>query len=248
MHSPRPGGRPLLTTRVVLWNVLSGRAWVLTAGIASSEVCSSSTLVIARIALTRHTLARVTSIHTRPTHPLAPSHHVLLLLLCLLLLPLGLGHVAGVSCLLLARVASPGCHHAGVTRLSPPARRITRGATRRAIARGILAWLGLSVVSGIALLARKLVMLGMVVCTRGLLLLLLMLLLLLLLLVFTTAPEQLQILTSRGLAAVICHLICCGAKVSQVSKTVKTSQVIPEYFGEVFHYVVLDSLPSCVAI
>ena len=248
MHSPWPGGRPLLTTGVVLWNVLSGRAWVLTAGIASSEVCSSSSLVIARIALTRHTLARVTSIHTRPTHPLAPSHHVLLLLLCLLLLPLGLGHVAGVSCLLLTRVASPGSHHAGVARLSPPARRIARGATRRAIARGILAWLGLSVVSGIVLLARKLVMLGMVVCTRGLLLLLMLLLLLLLLLVFTTAPEQLQILTSRGLAAVICHLICCGAKVSQVSKTVKTSQVIPEYFGEVFHYVVLDSLPSCVAI
>ena len=237
-----------MTTGVVLWNVLSGRVWVLTAGIASSEVCSSCSLVIARIALTRHTLARVTSIHTRPSHPLAPSHHVLLLLLRLLLLPLGLRHVAGVACLLLTRVTSPGCHHAGVTRLSPPTWRITRGATRRTIARRILAWLGLSVVSGVVLLARKLMMLGMVVCTRGLLLLLFMLLLLLLLLVFTTAPKQLQILTSRGLAAVICHLICCGAKVSQVSKTVKTSQVIPEYFGEVFHYVVLDSLPSCVAI
>jgi len=58
-------------------------------------------------------------------------------------------------------------------------------------------------------------MLGMVVGTRGLLLLLLlMLLLLLLLLVFTTAPKQLQILASGGLATVVCHLICCGAKVS----------------------------------
>ena len=91
--------------------------------------------------------------------------------------------------------------------MSPPTRGITGGATRGAIARGILAWLGLSVVSGVVLLTRKLMMLGMVVGTRGLLLLLLMLLLLLLLLVFTTAPEQLQILASGGLAAVVCHLI-----------------------------------------
>ena len=248
MHSPGPGARPLLTSGIVLWNVLSGRAWVLTTGISSSKVCSSSSLVIARISLTRHPLARVASIHPRSAHPLASSHHGLLLLLCLLLLPLGLRHVAGVASLLLTRVSAPGRHHAGVTSLSPPTRGITGGATRGAIARGILAWLGLSVVSGVVLLARKLMMLGMVVGTRGLLLLLLMLLLLLLLLVFTTAPKQLQILTSGGLAAVVCHLICRGAKVSKVSKTVKTSQVIPEDFGEVFHFVVLDSLPSCVAI
>ena len=248
MHSPGPGARPLLTCGIVLWNVLSGRAWVLTTGISSSKVCSSSSLVIARISLTRHPLARVASIHPRSAHPLASSHHGLLLLLCLLLLPLGLRHVAGVASLLLTRVSAPGRHHAGVTSLSPPTRGITGGATRGAIARGILAWLGLSVVSGVVLLARKLMMLGMVVGTRGLLLLLLMLLLLLLLLVFTTAPKQLQILTSGGLAAVVCHLICRGAKVSKVSKTVKTSQVIPEDFGEVFHFVVLDSLPSCVAI
>ena len=208
MHSPGPGGRPLLTSGVVLWNVLSGPAWVLTSapGVASSEVGSSSSLVIAGVTLTRHALARVTSIHPRSAHSLAPSHHVLLLLLCLLLLPLGLGHVAGVASLLLARVAAPR-HHAGVTRLSPPTRGVAGGATRGAIARGVLARLRLSVVSGVVLLARKLVMLGMVVGTRGLLLLLLMLLLLLLL-VFTTAPKQLQVLTSGGLAAVVCHLIC----------------------------------------
>lgn len=210
MHSPWPRGRPLLTSGVVLWNVLSGPAWVLASGIASSKVCSSSSLVIAGVGLTG-----VAAIHTRPAHPLATGHHVLLLLLCLLLLPLGLGHVARIASLLLTRVASPGAHHGGVTRLlSSSTRRIARGATWGTIARGILAWLWLSVVSGVVLLARKLMMLGMVVGTRGLLLLLLLLMLLLLLLVFTTAPKQLQILASGGLAAVICHLICCGAKVT----------------------------------
>ena len=197
-----------MTSGVVLWNVLSGPARVLASRIASSEVCSSSSLVIAGVALTRHTLTRVTAIHPRPTHPLATSHHVLLLLLLLLLLPLGLGHVARIASLLLTRVASSCAHHAGVTRLlSSSTWGIARGAARRTIARGILAWLWLSVVSGVVLLARKLMMLGMVVGTRGLLLLLLMLLLLLLLLVFTTAPKQLQILASGGLAAVVCHLI-----------------------------------------
>lgn len=118
-----------MTSGVVLWNVLSGPAWVLASGIASSEVCSSSSLVIAGVGLTRHSLTRVAAIHTRPAHPLATSHHVLLLLLCLLL-PLGLGHVARVASLLLTRVASPGAHHGGVTRLlSSSTRGIARGAT-----------------------------------------------------------------------------------------------------------------------
>ena len=89
-----------------MWNVLSGPARVLASRIASSKVCSSSSLVIARVALTRHTLARVAAIHPWPTHPLATSHHMLLLLLLLLLLPLGLGHVARIASLLLTRVAS----------------------------------------------------------------------------------------------------------------------------------------------
>ena len=244
LHVGRPGvALHARLARVLLWNVLLGGG-VLTTRVASSEVPSTSPLVVrvGHPSLARHPLARVT-VHTAragTSHPAPPSHHLLLLprhstRITLLLTMTRVPSSSSSSCTSLAS------HHT-VARLPASPRRVARRTPGTSISRriarpGTWTWSRTSgseivvVVTGhfLLTLARISRMMLLVVTTsRGLRLLLLLLLLLLVI----TTTHHLHTL-SAGLPAAV-YLVVVG-EVAQVSQTVKTSEVVAEKVCEVFH-------------